>query len=198
MKRGETLQRSAAEGAFSLPELLVALALALLLATLVIQGMVGASRGGERLALLLRERQFARRTLGLVRSELELARSWQTGVAAGAGAECSLGGRTPVLGLARDGRQITYSVGTAPSRIWRGRVLMRCGPAYGLEGELSPGVAQNRVLLDSLDPMGLELRQDAPGVVRIQLRQTFETRLGDEPKITTSMLGSEPTADAVP
>lgn len=194
MKRGRTQPRSAPEGAFSLPELLVALALALLLATLVIQGMIGASRGGERLALVLRERQFARRTLGLLRSELGLAQSWQAGAAAGLGAECPLGGRTPVLRLETGGRRITYSVGDAPSRIWRGQVLMRCGPAYGLEGELSQGAAQNRVLLDGLEPTGLEVELEAPGVVQISLRQSFQQRLGRSLTIRSGILASVPNS----
>jgi len=45
-------------------------------------------------------------------------------------------------------------VGPAPSAIWRGRVLMRCGPAYGLDGRLSAGSApQNRVVIDGLAEM---------------------------------------------
>ena len=46
---------------------------------------------------------------------------------------------------------IVYSVGQAPSAIWQGQVLMRCGPAYGLDGQVRPATAyQNRVVLDSL------------------------------------------------
>ena len=46
---------------------------------------------------------------------------------------------------------IVYSVGQAPSAIWQGQVLMRCGPSYGLDGVLNlQGAFQNRVLLDAL------------------------------------------------
>ncbi|WP_254959321.1 MULTISPECIES: FitA-like ribbon-helix-helix domain-containing protein [unclassified Cyanobium] len=58
-----------------------------------------------------------------------------------------------VLQLTTPEGPISYTVGSAPSAIWRGRVLMRCGPAFGLHGEPSGGPAQNRVLLDGLaDP----------------------------------------------
>jgi hypothetical protein len=60
-------------------------------------------------------------------------------------------------------RVIVYSVGAAPSAIWRGQVLMRCGPAYGLDGVIRPGGrAQNRVLIDDLpkDGTGFQAHQD--------------------------------------
>ena len=162
--------------AFSLPELLLALALALVLATVVVRGLMGAGQAGERLGLLMRERLVQRRTLALLRAELEAAQSWAVG--SGAGAECALGGRTPVLLLEAEGRRITYSLGAAPSAIWRGRVLMRCGPAYGLWGEWSAGVAQNRVVLDALAPEGLVVEQENPGVARLRLRQELPLRGG--------------------
>ena len=100
-------RRPPAEEGFSLVEMLVALAVALMIAAAVIQGLAGASRGGERLMLLLRERQVARRSLALLRSEMGMAKSWQAGPAAGVGAECALGGRAPVLRMETEGRQIT-------------------------------------------------------------------------------------------
>lgn len=176
MNPGKRRGRHRAQPAFSLPELLVALGLALVLAAVVVQGLMRAGNSGERLALLMRERLFTRRTLALLRSELALAQGWQAGAGAGAGAECGLAGRAPVLRLDMGGRRITYSVGAAPSPIWRGLVLMRCGPAYGLSGELSGGAAQNRVLLDGLTPEGLRVEPEAPGVVRLRLRQVFSLR----------------------
>ncbi len=166
-----TVPRGQAKGAeaFSLPELLLALALALVVTTVVVRGLMSAGQAGERLALLMRERVVQRRTLALVRAEMGVARSWAAGT--GAGAECALGGRTPVLQLELEGRRITYSLGSAPSPIWRGRVLMRCGPAYGLWGDLSTGAAQNRVVLDGLAAEGLKVESLAPGVARLQLRQ---------------------------
>jgi hypothetical protein len=64
---------------------------------------------------------------------------------------CSLAGRIPVLHLRSTAGPITFSVGAAPSAIWRGRVLMRCGPAYGLDGRITAGSAPtNRVVIDGL------------------------------------------------
>jgi len=176
--------------AFTLAEVMVALALALVVAAVVMQGLIASGRSGERLALLLRERTFQRRTLTLLRTELGAAQSWQA--ATGVGAACSLAGRTPVVQLEVEGRRITYSLGTAPSPIWRGRVLMRCGPAYGLEGELSNGAAQNRVVLDGLAAGGLQVVQEAPGMLRLQLRQELPLRGGAVLPLHLEMLAAAP------
>jgi prepilin-type N-terminal cleavage/methylation domain-containing protein len=167
-----------AECGFSLPELLLALALGLTLATVAIQGLRGASEGGGRWMLQLRERQVSRRTLVLLRDELGMARDWESGPESGRNAECSLGGRIPVLSLETRGRTITYSVGSAPSRIWRGTVLMRCGPAYDLSGGLSGGQALNRVVLDGLDADGLEVNREGAKVLKIQLKRNVRFRAG--------------------
>ena len=65
---------------------------------------------------------------------------------------CNLTGRQLLMQiLSPDGDLTTYTVGAPPSVIWRGQVLMRCGPAYGLDGQVRPGSAyQNRVVLDGL------------------------------------------------
>lgn len=175
---------------FTLPELLVALALGLVVASVVIQGLIASGRSGERLALQMRERTFQRRTLGLLKAELGAAQSWQAGV--GTGAACNLAGRTPVVQMDVEGRRITYSVGTAPSPIWRGQVLMRCGPAYGLAGELSAGAAQNRVMLDGLATGGLQVVEEASGVVKMRLRQEFPLRSGGLLPITLEMAAPAP------
>lgn len=167
-------------GGFSLAELVVALALGLILAAVMIQSLQRASEGGERWIWQLRERQSARRTLALVRGELAMARHWDTGPDAGHGAECSLGGRTPVLRVEAMGRQITYSLGSAPSKIWRGHVLMRCGPAYGIDGELSDGQALNRVVIDGMeaDKNGLLVIAETPGLMRLRLKRGVQFRRG--------------------
>jgi type II secretory pathway pseudopilin PulG len=179
-------------GAFTLAELVVALALGLVMAAVVVRGLITSSRTGERLALLLRERTVQRRTLALLRTELEAAQSWHA--ATGVGAACSLGGRTPVVQLEVDGRPITYSLGAAPSPIWRGLVLMRCGPAYGLQGELSGGAAQNRVVLDALAPGGLQVVEEAPGVMRLRLRQELPLRGGAVLPIGMEMRAGSPSS----
>jgi hypothetical protein len=135
---------------FSLLELLLALALGLVLSGLMLQGLIDEGQNGQRLARLLRERAVQRRVLALVKAEVALA----TAVSATPQLEthgCSLAGRQPVLHLSTAAGAITYSVGAAPSAIWRGQVLMRCGPAYGLNGQLSAaGPPQNRVVIDGL------------------------------------------------
>ncbi|MBM5825049.1 MAG: prepilin-type N-terminal cleavage/methylation domain-containing protein [Cyanobacteria bacterium M_surface_10_m2_119] len=135
---------------FSLPELLIALLLGGGLAAVLLQLLVVESGASQTLGRLLRERQLGQRALELVRQELQQAQWASTALTVPAG--CSLAGRTVVLQLGTPAGGITYSVGASPSPIWRGRVLMRCGPAYGLSGELASTAPQNRVLIDALPP----------------------------------------------
>jgi prepilin-type N-terminal cleavage/methylation domain-containing protein len=180
------------EEGFTLIELMLAMALGLVVAGVAMQGLIGSGRSGERLALLLRERTVQRRTLALLRSELAAAESWTAGSATGAA--CNLSGRTPVVHLVVENQPITYSIGAAPSAIWRGQVLMRCGLAYGLAGELSPGTAQNRVVLDGVPTGGLEVVQEAPGLVRMRLKQEFPLPGSSTPlKIKSEMGAPAPT-----
>ena len=144
---------SEATAGFSLLELLLALSLGLLLSGVMLQGLIDEGQNGQRLARLLRERAVQRRTLALVKADLAQA----TAISPTPQLEqhsCSLAGRLPVLHLSTAAGAITYAVGPAPSAIWRGRVLTRCGPAYGLDGRLSSGSApQNRVVIDGLAEM---------------------------------------------
>ncbi len=162
-----------AEG-FTLVELLIALLLGAVLSGVLLQVLVADSRAGARLGRLLRERQLGERALELLRQELRLARWVDERAALPPG--CSLAGRPVVLQLGTSaGGVITYSLGAAPAPIWRGRVLMRCGPAYGLAGTLSDGALQNRVLLDGLvEGEGLRLERPATGLLALRL----ERRLG--------------------
>ena len=147
------IQPSEATAGFSLLELLLALSLGLLLSGVMLQGLIDEGQNGQRLARLLRGRAVQRRTLALVKADLAQA----TAISPTPQLEqhgCSLAGRLPVLHLSTAAGAITYAVGPAPSAIWRGRVLMRCGPAYGLDGRLSAGsAAQNRVVIDGLAEM---------------------------------------------
>ena len=142
--------RRAAAG-FSLVELLLAAALGLGLCGVMLQGLLGDGNQSQRLSRLFRERANQRRTLELVRSDVEraLAVSGHPELEASA---CGLAGRKAVLHLKLDGgRSISYSVGAAPSGIWRGQVLMRCGPAFDRFGQLSTSSnPQNRVVIDGL------------------------------------------------
>ena len=135
---------------FSLVELMLSLSLGFALSGVMLQGLMAEGRNGARFTQLLRERAAQRRTLELVKSDLVRA----TAVSATPDLEqhaCGLSGRIPVLHLSTSAGPITYSVGKAPSSIWRGRVLMRCGPVFGLDGGLSAGSQPlNRVVLDGL------------------------------------------------
>jgi prepilin-type N-terminal cleavage/methylation domain-containing protein len=136
----------------TLLELLLALSLGLLLSSAMIQALLADSRGSTQLLRQLRQRQQQQRVLALMRTELLRSERISLTPAQEAHA-CDLAGRSPVLHLSGASGSITYSVGAAPSGIWRGVVLMRCGPAYGLDGRTNPAsVAQNRVLVDGLVP----------------------------------------------
>lgn len=135
---------------FSLVELLLAMGLGLMFCGVVIQALLGEGQNAQRFTRLLRERANQGRALALIRADLQRA----TAVAPDPeryGSVCGLAGRTPVLQLTTPEGLITYSVGAAPSGIWQGRVLMRCGPAFGLQGQVSAGTAfQSRVVIDGL------------------------------------------------
>jgi len=140
-----------ADAGFSLVELLLAAALGLCLSGVMLESLLSDGQTNQRISRLQRERANQRRTLELVRSDVERA----VAVSAhpeNAASACGWAGRKPVLHLQLDGGgSISYSVGTAPSGIWRGQVLMRCGPAFDVLGQLSAsGNPQNRVVIDGL------------------------------------------------
>jgi len=156
-----TRSRSTAAGSpgFTLLELMLALSLGTLLFALMLR-MIGADlRLGRAMALRLSESSRQRRSLELIREELALAHGWMADPPVSTHWPCRMSGRRPVLAIAtqqadaqaRGDRAIVYSVGMAPDAIWRGEVLMRCGPAYSLDGVPNlRGAFQNRVLLDAL------------------------------------------------
>ena len=160
------MKRPRLTAGFTLVELLIALLLGAVLGGTLLQMLVVDSRASQRLGRLLQERQLGERAL-----ELRLAR-WVEGRAALAPG-CSLAGRPVVLQLGTAaGGVITYSVGAAPAPIWRGQVLMRCGPAYDQAGVLSEGAVQNRVLLDALvEEQGLRLERPAAGLLALRLER---------------------------
>ena len=142
--------RCEAMAGFSLVELMLSLSLGLALSGVMLQGLMAEGQNGARLSRLLRERAWQRRTLELVKSDLAQA------IVVSETPElephgCNLAGRQPVLHLSTVAGPITDSVGPAPSGIWRGRVLMRCGPAFGLDGQFTHGSqVLNRVVIDAL------------------------------------------------
>ena len=171
------LTRASKSGGFSLVELLLALALGMGLFGVILQALLAEGRNSGQLMRGLRERGFQRRSLDLVASDLRQAEGIHVFPELAEPA-CSLGGRTPVLQLETAAGPISYSLGRAPSSIWRGQVLMRCGPAYSLDGRLSfGGSTPNRVVIDGLKASGREaFRAEvaaAEGVLRLELVQQF-------------------------
>ena len=144
---------------FTLLELMLALSLGTLLFALMLRVISADLRLGRAMALRLSESSRQRRSLELIREELGLAHGWMADPPVSTHWPCRMSGRRPVLAIAtqqadaqaRGDRAIVYSVGMAPDAIWRGEVLMRCGPAYSLDGVPNlRGAFQNRVLLDAL------------------------------------------------
>ena len=144
---------------FTLLELLLALSLGTLLCALMLR-LIGADlQLGRAMAVRLSETSRQRRSLELIREELGSAHGWMVNPPVSNRWPCRMSGRRPVLAIAtqlddsqaRGEGAIVYSVGSAPDSIWRGQVLMRCGPAYSLDGLPNVrGAFQNRVLLDAL------------------------------------------------
>ena len=133
---------------FSLLELLLACSLGLVLLAVALQALLAEQRLGGRIGVLLRQRQLLLRANQLITADLERGIAFAPELAA----SCNLAGRQLFMQiLSSDGELTTYTVGAAPSAIWQGQVLMRCGPAYGINGQVSSsGVHQNRVVLDGL------------------------------------------------
>ena len=172
-----------AEKGFTLIELLLSLSLGSLLFLVLLQ-LIGADlRLGSSMANRLRESAQQRQTLELIRGELAMGSGWEVDPTPSHQWSCGMAGRETVLAIGLDSsntevssQTIVYSVGAAPSPIWRGQVLMRCGPAYGLDGALSRqgGKAQNRVLIDGLpkEGLGFQARQDPQSkVLHLALEQ---------------------------
>jgi type II secretory pathway pseudopilin PulG len=202
---------TAAAAGFGLVELLLSLALGLVLCGAVVQALVGDGQIARRFTRQLRERGHQRRALELVRQDLERATAVLP-VANPSAVSCGLAGRQVVLQLETPEGTVTYSVGAPPSGIWRGEVLVRCGPAYGLDGRVNPGTAfVSRVLLDGLSPSptawsncgplagGTELNGSASlpfsacldpagGLVGLRLEQRFEGGGGPAQRIESELL----------
>ena len=150
---------AAGSSGFTLLELMLALAIGALLFALLLR-LIGADlQLGRAMALRLSETSRQRRSLELIREELGVAHGWMVDPPVSNHWPCRMNGRRPVLAIAtqqadqqaRGEQAIVYSVGSAPDAIWRGLVLMRCGPAYSLDGVPNlQGAFQNRVLLDAL------------------------------------------------
>ena len=162
---------------FTLVELLLAMALGVLLSGVAVQMLLGDARSSGGLARRFQLRGWQRRTLALVKQDLDRASSWQVRPESSRIWPCALAGRQPRLAITpRDGSAVVvYSIGAAPSPIWRGPVLMRCGPAFTLDGRPSSGAYQNRVVLDGVERFAVDDHPELP-VLLMQLEQ----RSGDQ------------------
>ena len=157
---------------FTLVELLLAAALGLLLCGVMGQLLLGELRQGGSLAQAMLMKGMQRRTLALVKGDLRQAASWQLDPNPQQRWACGLSGRRPLLAIQpRHGSNpVVYSLGTAPSAIWQGQVLMRCGPAFDLNGRSSGGSYQNRVVLDAVDSFGIS-QPDVLPLLKFDLNQ---------------------------
>ena len=168
---------------FTLVELLLAAALGTLVCGGLLQLLLGDLRLSAAMAQKLQARRQQQQVLTLIRAERDLGYGVIANPEPSQSWSCALAGRRAVLAIALSPadpnarhQAIVYSVGAAPSPIWRGQVLMRCGPAYGLDGRMDPDSrAQNRVVLDALpsgDQQGLRATADAQlPVIDLQLEQ---------------------------
>ena len=177
------------DAGFSLLELLLAFSLGLVVFGAAAAALFSEHRLGSSLGGFLRQRQLLLRANQLIAADVERG----IALAPELVSACNLAGRQPWLQLlGADGSITTYSLGSPPSAIWSGQVLMRCGPAYGLDGQIKAGARfQNRVVLDGLVlpsrawagcslPQG-EIFSDAPvcwelasGLVQWQLQTTSD------------------------
>ena len=158
---------------FTLVELMLAALLGCLLCGVAFQLLVAETRQGGSLAKRMQLKQWQRRTLELVKSDLARGSSWRVDPDASEHWPCALAGRQPKLAITpwNGSAPVVYSLGPAPSAIWRGDVLMRCGPAFDLHGGIRSGSHyQNRVVLDGIDRFQLHQPSGLP-VLQMELEQ---------------------------
>jgi len=168
----------------TLLELLLAVCLGLLLWGVTLRWLMAEGDHSARLARLARERLWQRRSLDLIRLDLRRAERLEL-EGSGTGAACPMTGRRPVLHLQTESGPITYAVGPPPSPIWRGQVLLRCGPAFNLQGDASRADPLNRVLLDGLTARGLIAELGREGLLRLELEQSLPRPGGALQRIAT-------------
>ena len=169
---------SACRQGFTLLELVVSASLASLIFVGLVVLLTTTLRLHTASQLRFKVERAQQRALRLIRSDVRQGYGLVANPEATGLWSCPLVNRRPVLAISLSPddpsalrHAIVYSVGSAPSAIWRGDVLMRCGPAYGLDGRIDPvGVMTNRVLLDSLpssdgDGLGFAATEDT----RLQL-----------------------------
>ena len=178
MKRISVLQifRTRQRNGFSLVEMIISLSLGGLVVLAIAHSIVGDLTNSSKVLKSFQVTSSQKLVLDLVESDLSYGALIDYSSPEFGQSGCPLTGRKPILSIQAESGVITYTVGSAPSKIWNGDVLMRCGPAYGLDGRLShSNQFQNRVLLDNvscesgeclrLEPTGLD------GISKIILTQ---------------------------
>lgn len=150
---------------FTLVELLMALSTGLLLMLAIAQLLLAETADARRLGRVMREQLGAQRALGLIQNELQQAIAVSSSLPVGGHAGCGLTGREIRLVLQLASGLVTYSVEGKPAAIWRGSALMRCGPTYGLDGQLNPGSNQSTVLIDAVHGSTLSWQSMEGGVL---------------------------------
>ena len=172
------LKRLAGVGAgFSLVELLLVAALGVGLCGVAFQLLLGEARQGGALAQRLILRRLQRRTLQLIKGDLAQAKTWQLQPDPQPDWPCSMAHRDVLIAIhpAHGSAPVLYSLGTAPSGIWRGQVLMRCGPAFDLQGRSRASSSyQNRVVLDAIETIKLQQPLGLP-VIEMELEQLLNS-----------------------
>ena len=185
---GDGRHRSAG---FTLVELMLAMVLGLMLFGVVVRLLMAESAQGVAMAQRLQMRRLQHRALALVKGDLASAAAWQLQPVSDANWRCSMAGRQPVLAITpRHGTSaVVYSVGEAPSAIWRGAVLMRCGPSFDLYGQVSAsGHYQNRVVLDGVEQFTVEQDPNLP-LLKLQIEQFFDAGFDRRQRLRSSDVG---------
>lgn len=158
--------------AFTLVELLLALIIGFSLVGVIAEALLLESGSARQLGRFFRERLVAQRALELIRSEILQSQQIRFALSATEHPDCGLSGRQVVLHMKVAEGKITYSLDAKPAAIWRGVVLMRCGPTYGLDGTLRTGSNESRVLLDGLRAGGFRA-MSAGELLSIQIVRSF-------------------------
>lgn len=159
-------------GGFTLVEVLLALSFGVFVVGLIAQALLAESGHARRLGRLLRERLVAQRALALIADEVQQGQRISRSVPNVDTTGCGLSGRRVRLYLELPAGMTIYSVETNPNSIWRGAVLMRCGPAYGLDGALKSGTRVSSVLVDAVTGNTLTAQASAGGML-LQLERSF-------------------------
>ena len=176
---------------FTLVELLLAAALGLMLCGVMAKLLIGEAALSGSLARRIEQKRLQQRTLALIKGDLARAKRWHLEPVAAAASPCSMAGRRPILVIlpAQEFAPVVYSVGRAPSAIWSGSVLMRCGPAFDLNGRPNHAAAyQNRVVIDAVEEFQAMQHPDLP-LLQLEIVQIIKDRHGQPQRIISSAVG---------